>query len=121
MTVESWHEMSVRHLNERIAALTAQCVQGKSMAEAAKALGMSRASVYDFDRNHSLGLKFRSDTNRTKVDEVLLAARKALSKTGLTVTQAAERLGMDAGTLRQYSARHGINWKPASSWIMATA
>lgn len=119
MKVETWHEMSVRHLDERIAAITHQCEQGKSMTEAAKALGMSRASIYDFDRNHALGLKFKSDTKPTKVNEVLLAARKALSKTGLTVTQAAERLGMDVGTLRQYSARHDINWKPASSWIMA--
>lgn len=119
MTVETWHQMKVRHLNERIAAITAQCDQGKSAEEAAQALGMARASIYEFNRNHSLGLQFRDDAGTTKVNEEVLAARIALSKKSLTIHQAAARLGLDVGSLRQYSARHDINWKPASSWIMA--
>ena len=117
--VETWHAMSVRHLNERIAAVRAQRDAGKTISEAAEALDVHVGSIRGFIRTHRCAFKFKRQLR--PADAPRLAYRRAVSKRGLTLAEAAEFLDISFYSLRVYSLRHNIEWKPEGSWVLSTA
>ena len=114
--LESWAEMKKQPVKEKADVIGLLADADMTITEAATALGVGRAIIYEFCRYHNLDISFKSHPNYKKPDLQVLIDRIALSKTGITITQAAGKIGITAGALRQYSARYNIKWKPASSW-----
>lgn len=110
--VRTWGGIRQRYFDDRVNALKACAKSGMSMTEAAEALGVERAIIYGFIRSYRLEIQFRAPPPISRPDPEMLIRRTSLSKSGITVIQAAKAEGVTVGTMREYSNLHGLKWKP---------
>jgi transcriptional regulator with GAF, ATPase, and Fis domain len=106
---ETWAQMRQRHRRELEAAITALAAAGCSRIEAARALDMTPAALWDQCR--AFGISWpKSATLRRQADERRHAARYALFRAGVSLPAAARQLGLAEVSLRDWAARRGARW-----------
>ena len=120
--IETWAGMRQRHFNERVEVLKYLAAGRLTYRQAAKVLDVKAVSISRFVHMNGLDIKFKQlprSLSKERRDEMakVLEERKGLSQMEpwLTCREASEKLGVPRDTLKTYSYRHGIKWKPVGS------
>lgn len=120
--IETWQAMKQRHFNEKVEALRYMADNGLTTTQASKVLDCMGNQITRFISHNKLDIKFKLPSHRMSGGSYESIAKKltdrvALSKEEprLTCKEAAKRLGMREYSLREYSRRHSIKWKPPGS------
>ena len=114
--VETWAEIEQRFTDDREAAIMDLADEGHTKVETARILAMNVQTLRKFIAKNGVRVKFTRKRHHHKKFIDLLAHRRKLSKRNITVTQAAEIEGIHPDTMRIYSDKHGIPWKPSGRW-----
>ena len=115
--VETWAEIKQRMNDEFEAAILDLAAAGNTLTSTAELLGINRITLRNFIGRNGTCVKFARKPYASEELDTRLERRRALSKRGLTVTEAAkiERIGHKA--MWEYSEIHGIEWKPQPRWV----
>ncbi len=106
---ETWHQIKVRHLQEKIDLVQERVDAGETMREASEKLGMSSVSLSEFCQRYGVKWTSPGELQRRK-SEALVAYRRKLAKSGVTMKQAAEQAGVTVNAIRIFSLKHKIKW-----------
>lgn len=121
---ETWVEIRSRHRAELVSAIQDLADEGLHVGLVAGRLGISVSYV----RNYLDGVGAKVNFTRKGHPpaggsigdrcKAMLQERTAMNliRPRLTCEEAAGRLGINYDTLRTYSTRHDMDWKPAGAW-----
>jgi len=116
--VEGWGVMTLRHRDEKEAAILDLAAAGHTGPEAARLLGMDLSNMRSYIELHDILVKFKPTTPRKKSEGDVYARRLALSQDkSLTCADAARIEGVTREALQSYSYRRNLTWKPGSKWM----
>lgn len=115
--VETWAEIKQRMNDEFEAAILDLAEAGNTMTRTSELLGISRLTLRNFISRNGTVVKFARKRHESAKLAARLERRRALSKRGLTVTEAAKIEGIGHKAMWEYSEIHGIEWKPQPRWV----
>lgn len=115
--VETWAEIKQRMNDEFEAAILDQAAAGNTLNGTARALEITRATLLAFISRNGTVVKFARKRYASAPLAARLERRRALSKAGLTLNEAAEAEGISPKAMWEYSEIHGIEWKPQPRWV----
>ena len=116
--METWHQMSKRHKEERLKLVEGWAARQVTQAVAAEALGMTRAHLSNFIKHHSIHwpVKMQGTPPKPKkgAREVCLdiPAVRDYYLDGFTLADCSKKFGVHKDTISKHLKRAGVQIRP---------